>query len=83
MRMDVQTQMCYISKTEFKKYLGSKQISSRAFETALEDDGILVYNGKQRLSNGWKAGMTTPPIAVYGFKTEIPEELFRDNDEQV
>ena len=32
-----------------------------------------------RLSTGWKAGMTTPPIHVYAFQYEVPKELLDDD----
>lgn len=83
MRIVVDEEMCYVSKSEFKKFLAGKQIGSRAFEKALEADKILTFNGRQRLSNGWKAGMNTPPIAVYGFKADIPEEIFSASAKQV
>jgi hypothetical protein len=71
----VHTGMQYVSKTVFRRYLNELQISSREFEFAARDEKVLTFVGKQRLSNGWKAGMSTPPLAVYGFKTDIPEEI--------
>lgn len=83
MRIVVDEEMCYVSKTEFKKFLAEKQIGSRAFEKALEAENMLAFNGRQRLSTGWRAGMNTPPIAVYGFKADIPEEIFSVTAKQV
>jgi hypothetical protein len=74
-RIEVHTGMQYVSKTVFRRYLNELQISSREFEFAARAENVLTFVGKQRLSNGWKAGMSTPPLAVYGFKTDIPEEI--------
>jgi len=67
-RTEVHAKTRYISKTEFRKFLAEYQVSIRDFENALREDGMLVYHGKQRLSNGWKNGSETPPIAVYGLR---------------
>jgi len=75
-RTEIHTSMRYISKTELRKFLAEYQVSVRQFEHILKEDGMLQYSGKQRLSNGWKAGQSTPPIAVYGFKMEISEDVF-------
>ena len=74
-RIEVHNQMQYISKKEFKIFLAAQQISAREFELAVGRAGILIDAKKQRLSNGWKAGMQTPPIAVYAFKTELTPEM--------
>jgi hypothetical protein len=74
-RADLSLSMYYVSKTEFKKYLASLQISARGFEK--DAAHILVFNGKQRLSSGSGGGWTSNPINVYGFKLDIPEDLFR------
>jgi hypothetical protein len=73
-RGEVHTQMLYVSKTAFKSFLSELQVSSKEFEYALKDCGMLVFDDKQRLSKGWR-GVYTPPVFVYGFKTEIPEDL--------
>lgn len=79
-RIEVHNQMQYISKTEFKKYLQELQVSAREFEVGLAEEGVLVAMPKQRLSSGWKAGMSAPPISVYAFKSELPDELIEKNN---
>jgi hypothetical protein len=73
-RGEIQNSMLYISKSAFKAYLSSLQVSSREFEFAMKEAGTLVFDDKQRLSKGWK-GVNTPPVFVYGFKTEIPDDI--------
>jgi hypothetical protein len=80
-RVEVHNQISYVSKTAFKAFLAEKHISSNEFEHALTGLNILVECNKQRLSTGWRAGMSTPPIAVYGFKSEIPQELLNNASE--
>lgn len=74
-RTEVHNGMRYISKTEFKRFLAEYQVSVRQFELVLKAEGILAYNGKQRLSTGWRAGQNTPPIAVYGFKMDLIDDV--------
>jgi len=73
-RGEIHNNMLYISKSAFKAYLSELQVSSREFEFAMKESGTLTFDDKQRLSKGWK-GVNTPPVFVYGFKTEIPEDI--------
>jgi hypothetical protein len=75
-RGDVEEGVTYISKTLFREYLNKRQISAKEFEFAMQEEGLLVPTKKQRLTSGWKAGFHAPAIAVYGFKFELPKELF-------
>lgn len=74
-RVEVHNQVSYISKTSFRVFLAERHVSTREFEHALTGSKLLVECNKQRLSTGWRAGMSTPPIAVYGFKSQIPPEI--------
>lgn len=76
-RCEKHTNMQYISKTEFKKYLAHKQVSTREFEKALEKDGIMTEIKKHRLSTGWGNGFHAHPIAVYAFRNELPEDMMQ------
>lgn len=81
-RIEVHNSLQLISKREFKTFLASLQISSSEFEKAMKRDGIMVESKKCRLSTGWKAGMVTPPIAVYAFKSdELPDILSKQVDD--
>jgi hypothetical protein len=73
-RGEVHNHMLYISKSAFKAFLSELQVSSKEFEFAMKESGTLVFDDKQRLSKGWR-GVNTPPVFVYGFKTEIPEDI--------
>ena len=75
-RGEVEEGVTYISKTLFREFLNKRQISAKEFEFAMQKEGLLVPTKKQRLTSGWKAGFHAPAIAVYGFKFEIPKELF-------
>ena len=78
-RVEIDSSMQYVSKTEFRKYLASRGVGTGEFEKAMENTPIGVESKKMRLSTGWKAGMTSPPIHVYGFKSEIPKEILDGN----
>ena len=73
-RVDLTTGVYYVSKTEFKKYLAMLQVSSRDFEAEAKKNGMLNFNGKQRLSTG--SGWQSNPINVYGFTLSIPDGVF-------
>ena len=64
----------FVSKTEMRKFLSEYQVSIREFETVLKAEGMMFFHGKQRLSNGWKNGAETPPVAVYGFNYDIIDD---------
>ena len=74
-RVEVHNQVSYISKTAFRVFLAERHVSTREFEHALTGSKLLVECPKQRLSTGWRAGMSTPPIAVFGFRSQIPPEI--------
>ena len=74
-RSEIHNQMRYVSKTALRKYLAEIQVGSTQFETALKADGLLTFSGKKRLGTGWPSGADIGPVAVYGFQSEIPEEM--------
>ena len=76
-RVEIDTRMFYVSKRELKMFLIEQQLSEREFVTFMRERGDLVYEGKQRLTNGWPGMSTNAPIAVYGFVNAIPEEFFQ------
>ena len=79
-RMELDAQMYYVSKREFKLFLSQLQISEREFVYSMEKKGILVFKGKQRLAKGQPGMSSTAPVHVYGFKYEAPPELFASGD---
>jgi ribulose bisphosphate carboxylase small subunit len=67
-----------ISKTDFKKYLAERQISSREFEFEMREKKLLIDDKKGRLTTGWKAAVHVDPAYLYWFKTELPDDFFND-----
>lgn len=63
-----------VSKTEFKKFLAERKISSREFEFDMRQQNILFDDKKGRLTTGWKNAISVDPAYCYWFKTSIPEE---------
>jgi hypothetical protein len=81
-RIESSTQRMYVSKSVFKKFLSTKQISTREFETSLEKEKLLIGTEKRRLSTGWKAGTgATPPINVYVFASVLDTTQKSEDDE--
>jgi hypothetical protein len=78
-RVEIGNSTQYVSKSKFKKFLGEKSVGSAEFEKALEKSTVRLESKKLRLSTGWKAGMTTPPVHVYAFQYEVPKEILDDN----
>lgn len=78
-RVEIGNSTQYVSKTKFKQFLTSRSVGTGEFEKALEKSTVSLESKKMRLSTGWKAGMTTPPIHVYAFQYEVPKELLNDN----
>ena len=68
-----------ISKTDFKKYLAERQISSREFEFDMREKKLLVDDKKGRLTTGWKSAIHVDPAYLYWFKTELPDGFFNDS----
>jgi hypothetical protein len=69
-----------VSKTDFKKYLNERQISSREFEFEMREKNVLVDDKKGRLTTGWKTAIHVDPAYLYWFKTELPEAFFGDTE---
>jgi hypothetical protein len=78
-RVEIGNSTQYVAKSKFKQYLASKSVGTAEFEKALERSSVKLESKKMRLSTGWKAGMTTPPIHVYAFQYEVPKEMLDDN----
>jgi len=66
-----------ISKSEFKKFLAEKNISTREFEFEMRNNKILVDDKKGRLTTGWKSAIQVDPAYLYWFKTEL--DIFDDS----
>jgi len=75
-RMEVDNQMYYVSKREFKSFLAKLQVSEQDFIKNMEGKGILTFKGKQRLAKGQPGMSSIAPVHVYGFKYDAPPELF-------
>jgi hypothetical protein len=69
-----------VSKSEFKKFLTERQVSSREFEADMRERKILFDDKKGRLTTGWKSAISTDPAYLYWFKTELPSDLIDDSD---
>jgi hypothetical protein len=70
-----------VSKTEFKKFLAERKISSREFEFDMRQQNILFDDKKGRLTTGWKNAISVDPAYCYWFRTSIPEEWTKQDDE--
>ena len=74
-RIEVHNGLQIIAKKAIREYLAPMQVSANEFEKAMKRDGMLVESKKCRISTGWKAGLTTPPVASYVFKSDNLQEI--------
>ena len=63
-----------VSKTEFKKFLAERKISTREFEFDMRERKILIDDKKGRLTTGWKNAISVDSTYLYWFRTPIPAE---------
>ena len=77
-RIEVDTGLQYISRTEMQRYLAQPglQISATAAEKAWTKQGILKEVKKRRLTTGWKQGTNMSAISCYVFNTDLPEDFY-------
>lgn len=78
-RIDVGERIYYVSTKVFRDHLRKLQINKEPFIEHMTAKGILVYQGKKRLTDGWGGRNSTSPISLYGFKYAVPEELLAKN----
>lgn len=65
-RIELNEEMLYIAKTDFKAFLVQKIVGMREFEEGMRATGIRIQTKKMRLSTGWKSGLgVTAPINVF------------------
>jgi len=77
-RIEMDTKMYYVSRTELNKFLASRGISIRKFEHVMTSQGLLVDTKKKRLGAGWKGGSSFHPVWAYAFKDENVENLVNE-----
>lgn len=77
-RAEAHTDTLYIAKGEFRKFLATKQVSSREFEKAMQNEGLLSKMDRHRLSTGWGKGIHGNAIAVYSIKMKLPENEIKN-----
>ena len=70
-----------VSKTDFKKYLAERQISSREFEFDMRQKKILIDDKKGRLTTGWKTAIHVDPAYLYWFRMPPPDGFFNNDDD--
>lgn len=80
-RVEVEENMLYVSKPEFRKFLNERRVGSREFEYEMKEKGILKVIKKKKLGAGWKEAMSSHNVEVYGFETQIPEEWLMPKDD--
>lgn len=77
-RIEIDTGMYYVSRTEFKKFLAERGISARQFELVMKNDKLMVGVEKKRLGAGWKGGSAFHSTWVYAFKTDNVDSLVNE-----
>jgi hypothetical protein len=70
-----------VSKTEFKKFLAERKVSTREFEFDMRERKILIDDKKGRLTTGWKNAISVDSTYLYWFRTPIPAEWLANDSE--
>ena len=70
-----------VSKTEFKKFLAERKVSTREFEFDMRERKILIDDKKGRLTTGWKNAISVDSTYLYWFRTPIPAEWVANDTE--
>jgi Domain of unknown function (DUF927) len=78
-RLTTDDGLLQVSKTDFKRYLNERQVSSREFESEMRAHGLLIDIKKGRLTTGWKNAIQVEPTNLYCFKSTLPDEIFDAN----
>jgi hypothetical protein len=80
-RIESEKSLLQVSKSEFKKYLNTRQINTREFEFDLKQKNILFDDKKGRLTTGWKSAIHLDPTYLYWFHQQFPEDLIVADDD--
>jgi len=73
-RGDLDTNIIYIIKRDFKKFLAETQINTRAFIDDAHATGLLVFDGKLRMAKAWSARSDMAPVDVFGFRFDFSKD---------
>jgi len=74
-RIELDTKIMYVAAREIRIYLAELQVNRRMFFSELRNQGILVFEGKKRLSKGWAGMSDIAPVLVYGFLVNVTEPI--------
>lgn len=66
-RAEMHNNLIYISKPEFRKYLGENMVSAREFIYQMKLKGIEVKEAKKRLGSNWKDATSAVNVMAYVF----------------
>ena len=80
-RIESEKSLLQVSKSEFKKYLNTRQINTREFEFDMRQRNILFDDKKGRLTTGWKSAIHLDPTYLYWFHQQFPEDLIVSDDD--
>ena len=78
-RAEVDSNLLYISRPEFNKYLAEIQVSQREFLFHMEKSGIEVKQVKKKLGGGWKDATSVVNVMTYVFDTtKFATDLYKE-----
>ena len=67
LRAEMDNNLMFISKPEFRKFLAENMVSSRQIVFELNKIGIKVKEVKKRMGTGWKDAAASTPVMTYAF----------------
>jgi hypothetical protein len=66
-RAELDSNLMFISKPDFRKFLSENMVSSREIVNELNKIGIQVTEVKKRMGSGWKDATASTPVMAYRF----------------
>lgn len=74
-RVENDTQLFYVARTDFKKFLAEVTVGVKEFIEGMGQKGIAIESKKMRLSTGWKSAMgAAPPVSVLVIPSSLAQE---------
>ena len=74
-RAELDNNLMFISKPDFRKFLSENMVSSREIVNELNKIGIQVTEVKKRMGSGWKDAAASTPVMAYRFPLDSFDKI--------
>jgi hypothetical protein len=80
-RAEMDNNLIYLSRPDFRKYLSENMVSTREFTFHMEKAGIKVKESKKRMGTGWKDANGSVTVMAYAFSLDKFQDIIEKIDE--